>query len=63
MRDETRHEKLSAVFLPIVRPGMKDQFLAIWKNWFVTDDTILDEKTPGKMKSKYNYITYAIIKL
>ena len=52
----SRQEVLSAVFFPILKPGVKKEFLSVWENWFVTKDSILDEKTPGKMKSKFYLI-------
>ena len=37
---------------PIVKPELLDEFKSVWTKWFVTEDTIEDEKFPGKMKSK-----------
>ena len=45
---------MSATLFPLVKPELKEEFLQIWTKWFVTEDTIEDEKFPGKMKSK-NY--------
>ena len=53
INSSSRFDTLSAIFFPILKPGVKDEFLATWKEWFVTEDTIVDEKTPGKMKSMY----------
>ena len=50
---QTAEEKLRAVFDPIVRPEMRNQWEATWKSWFVTEDTIEDEKYPGKLKCKF----------
>ena len=49
---QTSEEQLRAVFDPIVRPEMRDQWEANWKRWFVTEDTVEDEKFPGKLKCK-----------
>lgn len=46
----TRLEKMKATFIPILRPELKTEFLSIWQDWFVLEDTIRDEKTPGKLK-------------
>ena len=41
-----------SVLLPIIKPDLKEEFLSIWEKWFVTEDTVEDEKHPGKLKSK-----------
>ena len=41
-----------SVLLPVVKPDLKQDFLEIWQNWFVTEDSVEDEKCPGKLKSK-----------
>ena len=41
-----------SVLLPIIKPDLKEEFLSIWEQWFVTEDTVEDEKHPGKLKSK-----------
>ena len=53
LKSETAEEKLRAVFDPIVRPEMKENWEANWKKWFVTEDTVEDEKYPGKLKCKF----------
>ena len=53
LKAQTAEEKLRAVFDPIVRPEMRDNWEANWKKWFVTEDTVEDEKYPGKLKCKY----------
>ena len=52
---DTAEEKLRAVFDPIVRPEMLDSWNAKWKKYFVTEDTIKDEKFPGKLKCKPSF--------
>ena len=41
-----------SVLLPVVKPEKRENFLTIWEKWFVTEDTVEDEKFPGKLKSK-----------
>ena len=41
-----------SVLLPVIKPNLKNEFLSIWDKWFVTEDTVEDEKYPGKLKSK-----------
>ena len=43
---------MEATFLPIVKPELKQEFLKVWDKWFVLEDTVRDEKTPGKLKGK-----------
>jgi len=38
---------MEATFLPIVKPELKTEFLECWDKWFVLEDTVRDEKTPG----------------
>ena len=55
-----------SIFLPVIKPGMENEFLSIWKKWFVTEDTVDDEKFPGKLKSRVFYLLglmYQIIQL
>ena len=57
LNGSTMEEKLRAVFDPIVKPEMRNHWEANWKKWFVTEDTVEDEKFPGKLKFlrvKYN---------
>ena len=42
--------KLRAIFDPIVRSEMKNSWESKWKDWFVTTDTVIDQRTPGKLK-------------
>ena len=49
----TSEEQLRAVFDPIVRPEMREQWETNWKRFFVTEDTVEDEKFPGKLKCKH----------
>ena len=52
IKGSTRLEVLSATFLPLVKPELMQEFLATWDKWFVLEDTVRNEKTPGLMKSK-----------
>ena len=49
----TRKEKMEGVFLPIVRPDKKTQFLSQWHKWFVLSDSVEEKRFPGKLKSKF----------
>ena len=49
---ETLKEKMSKIFLPIVREEMKDAFLAKWTDEFVLEETIENARKPGLMKGK-----------
>ena len=44
-----------AIFDNIVRSDMKKSWEANWKQWFVTTDAVIDQRTPGKLKSTYNF--------
>ena len=63
----TPEEELRAVFDPIVKPEMRESWEQNWKKWFVTEDTVEDEKFPGKLKRKfpklYKYFLIPFIKL
>ena len=48
-----RQRKTEATFKNLIRPGMEASFYADWGNWFVLENTVLDEKTPGKLKGCY----------
>ena len=41
-----------SILLPVIKSGLVEEFLSIWTTWFVTEDTVEDEKFPGKLKSK-----------
>ena len=41
-----------SVLLPVVKPELQTEFLKVWKTWFVTENTVEDEKCPGKLKSE-----------
>ena len=49
--DDSRRANMASVLLPVIKPDKVDEFLMIWDLWFVLDDTVEDEKTPGKLKS------------
>ena len=42
-----------SVLFPVLKSSLKDEFLSIWDKWFVLEDTVEDEKTPGKLKGFY----------
>jgi len=44
--------KIASTFLPIIKPELRKEFLEDWGKWFVLEETIRNEKTPGFMKSK-----------
>ena len=50
--DPSRRANMLSVLLPVVKPEKRENFLTIWEKWFVTEDTVEDEKFPGKLKSK-----------
>ena len=41
---------MRALFDPIIKPSMKNSWERNWKSWFVTTNTVIDKRTPGKMK-------------
>ena len=43
---------MEATLFPLVKEGMLEDFKAIWGDWFVLEETVRDEKFPGKLKSK-----------
>jgi hypothetical protein len=45
--------KIASTFLPICKPELRKEFLEDWGKWFVLEDTIRNEKTPGFMKSNH----------
>ena len=51
----TPEEELRAVFDPIVKPEMKQSWEENWMKWFVTTDTVEDERFPGKLKRKFTF--------
>ena len=54
--DMTTEEKLRALYDPIVRPEMKDSWESKWKDWFVTTDSVYDQRKPGKLKGMMHII-------
>ena len=50
--NDSRRANMLSVLLPVVKPELKSEFLSIWETWFVTEDTVEDEKFPGKLKSE-----------
>ena len=59
--DMSTEDKLRAVFDPIVRPEMRDSWESQWKDWFVTTDSVIDQRTPGKLKGTIQYVAYDIL--
>lgn len=49
--DDSRESQLRSTFENCLIEESRDQFYQIWKDWFVTEETIEDEKKPGKLKS------------
>ena len=45
-----KETQMRALFDPIVKPSMKNSWERNWKSWFVTTNTVIDKRTPGKMK-------------
>ena len=45
-----KETQLRALFDPIVRPSMRESWERHWKEWFVTTNSIIDKRTPGKFK-------------
>ena len=50
--DSSRRANMASVLIPIIKPELLDEFIMIWDLWFVLEDTVEDEKFPGKLKSK-----------
>ena len=50
----TLEQYYRCLFDPLVRPEMKDSWESQWKSWFVTTDTIEDQRKPGKLKSTFS---------
>ena len=51
--DATLEEYYRSLFDPLVKPEMRESWEANWKSWFVTSDAVIDQRTPGKLKSKF----------
>ena len=49
-----------SVLLPVVQPDRVDEFLQIWSTWFVTENSVEDEKFPGKLKSSFYFLIRSI---
>ena len=52
-KDTSRRAELLSVLLPIIKPELKTEFFPAFEKWFVTQNTVEDEKFPGKLKSKF----------
>ena len=44
--------RIERMFLPIVKPGLKNQFLEEMKKWFTLEDTPEELRRPGLLKGK-----------
>ena len=44
-----REAILRSVFDPIVKTDMRASWESTWKDWFVYQDTVEDERKPGKV--------------
>ena len=49
--DDSRKANMLSVLLPIIKPKLRNEFFRIWDKWFVLEDSVEDEKCPGKLKS------------
>ena len=61
--DGTRKSSMRAIFEPLLKEDRKEDFFKIWGEWFVLEDTVRDEKTPGKLKSEWQTNNGSIIAL
>ena len=46
-------EQYRALFEPILKKDMKKSWEQNWKKWFVTTDTVEEERFPGKLKCEF----------
>ena len=53
--NDTLLEKMKKIFIPIVKPSLKEEFLSKWQDYFVLDDTIEQKRKPGLLKSKNTF--------
>ena len=64
--DSSRRANMASVLLPVIKPELVDKFIMVWDLWFVLEDTVEDEKFPGKLKSKciwsFNKFAHFVIK-
>ena len=49
--DDSRKANMLSIFLPVIKPNLRNEFFKIWDKWFVLENTVEDEKFPGKLKS------------
>ena len=49
--DDSRKANMLSVLLPVIKPNLRNEFFKIWDKWFVLENTVEDEKFPGKLKS------------
>ena len=50
--DDSRKANMLSVLLPVIKPNLRNEFFKIWDKWFVLENTVEDEKYPGKLKCK-----------
>jgi len=50
----TRLEEMEKIFLPIVKKEKLAEFKTVWGDWLVLSNKIVDEKTPGKLKTEFS---------
>ena len=48
--EDSQYGRMSAILFPIVKPELLEEFKSVWKDWFVLEDTIENQKEPGLMK-------------
>ena len=49
---DCKETQLRAIFDPIIKPSMKESWERQWKTWFITTDSVVDQRTPGKLKGQ-----------
>ena len=47
---DDKEKQLRALFDPIVKPSMRESWENQWRDWFVTTNSVIDQRTPGKLK-------------
>ena len=57
----TVREEMEAIFDPIIRPEKKEYWYANWDKWLVLTNKVEDEKRPGLLKSKLNFICPTLV--
>lgn len=52
-KHDSLEKQLTSMFDPIIRPEMRESWETQWKQWFVTTDTVEDQRWPGKLKVEF----------